>query len=52
MNESNEIVSKKMKIFYGVIIAICIIAIIAAIIIQIQKNAKEKEIGNIPISRK
>lgn len=48
MNESNEIVSKKMKIFYGVIIAICIIAIIAAIIIQIQKNAKEKEIGNIP----
>lgn len=48
MNESNEIVSKKMKIFYGVIIAICIIAIIAAIIIQIQKNAKEKEISNIP----
>lgn len=42
--ESNKI-STKLKIFYITIIAICVIAIIAAVILQIQKdNQKDKEV--------
>ena len=49
MKDNNEVVGKKLKIFYIVIIAICVIAIISAIIIQVQKNNEEKNVNNLPV---
>lgn len=48
MNDNNEIINKKLKIFYIVIIAICIIAVIVAIMIQVQKNTEENNVSNLP----
>lgn len=48
MNDNNEIINKKLKIFYIVIIAICIIAVIVAIMIQVQKNTEQNNVSNLP----
>ena len=48
MNDNNEIINKKLKIFYIAIIAICIIAVIVAIMIQVQKNTEQNNVSNLP----
>lgn len=49
MRDNNEVVSKKLKIFYIGIIAICVIAIIVAIVLQVQKSDNESEISKLPV---
>ena len=49
MNDNNEFMNKKLKIFYIAIIAICIIAVIVTIVIQMQKNNEKNEISNLPV---
>ena len=48
-NQNKTDNEKKLKIFYIGIIAICVIAIIVAIVLQVQKSDNESEISKLPV---